>query len=197
MAKSQANPRFSRFKHTIHWVTVSKIWTPWGKDTDRLTERERGLKKTTLEQLKKKISRKKVTVQVPASFPSAWYELESLGKMKPQLRKDPHQAGRGQAWGSIFLTNDRCGSADYGQCRPWAGGPGCCKKAGWATHGEQASKQCPSMASTSAPASRFMLWVSALTSFWDGLWPRCGKLKWTLSILSCICSRCLITETEN
>jgi hypothetical protein len=33
---------------------VSKIWTPWGKDTDRLTERERGLKKTTLEQLKKK-----------------------------------------------------------------------------------------------------------------------------------------------
>lgn len=58
-----------------------------------------------------------------------------------------------------------------GHCRwshPWAGGPGLYKKAGKASHEEQANKQLPSMASASAPASRFLLCVNSfLTSSGD------------------------------
>lgn len=43
-------------------------------------------------------------------------------------------------WGRIFLSDYRCGRADYGQCYPWSGGLGCLKKGG-ASSGEQASKQ--------------------------------------------------------
>ena len=43
------------------------------------------------------------------------------------------------------------GPAHCGWYHPWAGGPGVYKKAGWASHGEQASKQHPSMGSASAP----------------------------------------------
>ena len=49
--------------------------------------------------------------------------------------------------------------------------PGFCKKAGWASHDEQAGKQHPSVASASAPASRLLPCLSScLTSFSDGLW---------------------------
>ena len=49
------------------------------------------------------------------------------------------------------------------------GGPGFYKKAGLASHGEQASKQHPFMASASHPASRCLsaLWVPVLVSFND------------------------------
>jgi hypothetical protein len=39
------------------------------------------------------------------------------------------------------------------------------KKAGWASSGEQASKQHPSMASPSAPASRFLPCLSSCPGF--------------------------------
>jgi hypothetical protein len=45
---------------------------------------------------------------------------------------------------------------------PWAGGPVFYKETGWASHEEQASKQHPSMASASAPASRFLPWLPSV-----------------------------------
>ena len=56
----------------------------------------------------------------------------------------------------------------------WAGCLGFYKKASWASQGEQASKQHPSMASTSALAF-WPAWVSVLTSFDDQ--QQCGKCK--------------------
>jgi hypothetical protein len=55
----------------------------------------------------------------------------------------------------------------------WPGGLGFYKKAGWANHGEQASKQHPSIASASAPASRFLLCLSSCPDFlwwWTVVW---------------------------
>ena len=49
----------------------------------------------------------------------------------------------------------------------WAGGPGFYKEADWASHGKQDSKQHASIASASAPASRFLL---CLNSCLDLLW---------------------------
>jgi hypothetical protein len=56
--------------------------------------------------------------------------------------------------------------AHCGWCHLWAGSPGFFKKASWASQGKQASKQHPSMASASAPAS-WLTWVPILTSFGD------------------------------
>lgn len=53
---------------------------------------------------------------------------------------------------------------------PQAGGPGVFIKGGWASHWDRASQQCSSMTSASVSASRFRLWVPALTSFVHGLW---------------------------
>jgi hypothetical protein len=41
-------------------------------------------------------------------------------------------------------------------CHCWASGPGWYKKAGWASHGEQANEQHSSIASASVPVSRFL-----------------------------------------
>ena len=58
-----------------------------------------------------------------------------------------------------------------GWCHLWTGGLGFYKKAGWASHEEQASKQHGSMASASAPASTFCpAWVPVLISFNDELY---------------------------
>jgi hypothetical protein len=57
------------------------------------------------------------------------------------------------------------GPAHCGWYHPWAGGPGCYNKAGWASHEEQASKQHPSIASVSAPASRFLSCLSSYPDF--------------------------------
>lgn len=46
----------------------------------------------------------------------------------------------------------------------WADGPECCKKAGWVSQEKQASKQY-SMASASAPASRFLFGSSSCLNF--------------------------------
>jgi hypothetical protein len=56
---------------------------------------------------------------------------------------------------------------------PWACGPGWYKKAGWASHGEQATKQHSSMASASASASRFLLCLCSCPDFphwWSVMW---------------------------
>ena len=55
----------------------------------------------------------------------------------------------------------------------WAGGPGFYNRAGWTIHGEQASKQHPSMASASAPASRSQPCLSSCPDFlqwWTMIW---------------------------
>ena len=57
----------------------------------------------------------------------------------------------------------------------WAGSLGFYKKASWASQGKQASKERPSMASASAPAS-WPAWVPVLTSFFDE--QQCGRVSW-------------------
>ena len=57
------------------------------------------------------------------------------------------------------------GPAHCGWGHLWAGSPGFYKKAGWASHGEQASEEHPSMASASAPASRFLQCLSSCPDF--------------------------------
>jgi hypothetical protein len=56
----------------------------------------------------------------------------------------------------IFLVTDRGGPRLVLVVPSWASGPGIYKKASRASHGEQASKEHASMASVSAPASRFL-----------------------------------------
>ena len=78
------------------------------------------------------------------------------------------------------------GPAHYGWCHPLAGDPGVYKKEGWASHGEQASKQCPSVASHQLlhPGSCSVC-VPVLASFNDGL--HCGSISQRnpLSSLTC------------
>ena len=58
------------------------------------------------------------------------------------------------------------GPAHFGWCHLWVGSPGFYKRAGCASQRKQASKEHPSMASASAPAS-WPAWVPVLTSFGD------------------------------
>jgi hypothetical protein len=63
-------------------------------------------------------------------------------------------------------TSDQGGKASCGWDHLWAGSLGFYKRASWASQGKQASKEHPSMASASAPAS-WPTWVPVLISFGD------------------------------
>ena len=69
-------------------------------------------------------------ISVMAGFMSPWHKIESLERKEPQLRKCLHKILH-----RIYLEA-QCGWSYF-----WVGGPGFCKKAGWASHGKQASKQ--------------------------------------------------------
>ena len=65
------------------------------------------------------------------------------------------------------------GPAYCGWCHPWTGGPGFCNKVGWASPEEPASKQHSSMASASAPVSRFLSCLCSCPEFlwwWNVTW---------------------------
>jgi hypothetical protein len=67
----------------------------------------------------------------------------------------------------------KSGRAHYGLCHPWAGSPGFYKKTSWASQRKQASKQHPSMASVSDPASKFLPCVNSSPDFpcwWTAAW---------------------------
>ena len=68
-----------------------------------------------------------------------------------------------------------------GRAHSWAGRLGFYKRAGWASQGNQASKEHPSMASASAPAS-WPAWVPVLTSFGDE--HQCRSVSWINPFLS-------------
>jgi hypothetical protein len=76
---------------------------------------------------------------------------------------------------SIFSISDQEGKAPCGWDHLWAGSLGFYKRAGWASQGKQASKEHPSMASASAPAS-WPAWVPVLTSFSDE--QQCRSVSW-------------------
>ena len=82
-----------------------------------------------------------------------------------------------------------------GWCYPWAGGLGLCKKAGWASHGEQVSKQHSSMTSTSTSASRIL---PSLSFCHDILWWRgvLWKCKSNTFLLNLLWLWCFITAVE-
>lgn len=59
---------------------------------------------------------------------------------------------------AYFLIGNWCWSVELtGWFHHWTAGPECYRKASWAAHEEQASKQCSSMVSTSTLASRLCL----------------------------------------
>jgi hypothetical protein len=100
---------------------------------------------------------------------SIWHKLELSRRKEPPLRKCLHEI---QLQG-IFSISDQGGKAHCGWCHPWAGSLGFYKKASWASQGKQASKQYPSVASVSTPASRFLPCVSSSPDFlwwWIAMW---------------------------
>ena len=105
-----------------------------------------------------------------AGFLSTQYKLKPSERKEPQVRKHVQKI---QLEG-IFSISDQWGRmTHYGWCHPWAGSPGLYKKGSWASQGQQASHQHPSMASASAPASRFLPWLSFFPDFlwwWTVLW---------------------------
>jgi hypothetical protein len=99
---------------------------------------------------------------VMASFVSTWH---SWG----------YHRERSFSWGNasmrsnskaFFSISDQGGKAPCRWDHLWAGSLGFYKRAGWASQGRQASKEHPSKASASAPAS-WPAWVPVLTSFGD------------------------------
>lgn len=99
-------------------------------------------------------------------FLSLWPKLELSEKRQPLLKKCPHQIGLWTHLWAIFLINDPCGRVKtiVGDATPGKG-----KKAGWASHGGQATNQLSPVASASVRASRFLPWTPCLTSLHEGL----------------------------
>jgi hypothetical protein len=65
------------------------------------------------------------------------------------------------------------GRARCGWSHLWSGSPGFYKKANWASQRKQARRQHPSMASASAPAFKFLPYVSSCPDFlwwWKAMW---------------------------
>lgn len=81
-------------------------------------------------------------MSVIATSMSIWHKLSHLGEgTSPKKMPVPRLAYR-QARGAFsWLMIDVRGPAHCGQCYLWAVGSGCYKKAGWASHEEQGSKQ--------------------------------------------------------
>jgi hypothetical protein len=100
------------------------------------------------------------------SFMSTWHRLESSGDGNYNWENASIKLGYRRVC-KIFsqLVISGGGPTHCGWFYPWAGGPGLYKKAGWASHGEQASKQHPSVASISAPISRFLPYQSSYPDF--------------------------------
>jgi hypothetical protein len=103
---------------------------------------------------------------------STWHKLE-LSQRKEVPPWDPAV--------SIFSTSDqgRAGPAHCVWCHPWTGSLGFYKKASWASQGKPANKQHPSMASESAPASKFLTCLNSNPDFlwwWTAMW-RCKLSK--------------------
>jgi hypothetical protein len=94
---------------------------------------------------------------------STWHKLELSQGKEIQLRKCLHEI---QLWG-IFSISDQVGRAPCGWYHLWAGSLGFYKKASWASRGKQASKENPSIASESAPAS-WPAWVPFMM-FYPGI----------------------------
>jgi hypothetical protein len=115
--------------------------------------------------------RNKVSVCTGWFCVSTWHRLELPQRKELQLGKCLHEI---QLWG-IFSISEQGEKAPCWWCYPWAGSLGFCKRAGWASQGRQASKEHPSMASTSAPAF-WPAWVPVLTSFSDE--QQCGNVSW-------------------
>ena len=107
---------------------------------------------------------------------STWHELELSQRKELQLGKYLHEI---QLRG-IFSISDQVGRSPCGWCHLWAGSLEFYKKAGWASQGKQASKEQPSMASESAPAS-WPTWVPVLTSF--GYEQQYGSISWVNTFL--------------
>jgi hypothetical protein len=102
---------------------------------------------------------------VLASFVSTWHRLELLQRKELQLGKCLHKI---QLQG-IFSISDQGGRSPCGWCHLWTGSLGFIRE-----QAEQASKEHPSMASASVPAS-WPAWVPVLASFGDQ--QQCGKCK--------------------
>jgi hypothetical protein len=58
----------------------------------------------------------------------------------------------------LLLMNAMEGTSSPKRCHPRAGGTGCCKNAGWASHEEQGSKQQPCRASALSSCPHFPGW---------------------------------------
>lgn len=86
-----------------------------------------------------------------------------------------------------YLVIDAGGPSHCGWCRLWASGPGFYEKAGWSSYEEQASKQCPSM------ASRFLLFHLDFLQWWTTVW-KCKPNK--LSSQLAFWSWCFIAAIE-
>lgn len=87
-------------------------------------------------------------------FYSTGPKLELFGKRKSQLRKClPGPVYRKYSWLMIDMEV------------PAHCGPDYCKKAGWESLDEHASKKHSTMASASVPASRFLSWLPAFASW--------------------------------
>jgi hypothetical protein len=104
-------------------------------------------------------------------YVSTWHRLGLSQRKELQLGKCLHVI---HLWG-IFSISDEGGKAPCGWDHLWSGSLGFYKRAGWASQGKQASKEHPSMASTSAPASQ-PAWVPVLTSFSDE--QQFGSVSW-------------------
>jgi hypothetical protein len=99
---------------------------------------------------------------VLANFVSSWHKLELSQRKELQLRKCFHEIQLQH----VFSISDQGGKTPCRWDHLSAGSLGFYKRAGWASRGKQASKEHPSMAIASAPAS-WPVWVPVLTSFGD------------------------------
>jgi hypothetical protein len=106
-------------------------------------------------------------------FNKVWYVIVLVGFVCQLDTGWSYHKERSFSWGNASMRSScgafsqwSSGEAPCGWNHPWAGSLGFYKRAGWASQGKQASKEHPSMASASVPAS-WPAWVPVLTSLSD------------------------------
>lgn len=102
---------------------------------------------------------------------STWHNWshEGKGTLKEKLSLSGWPAGKsvGHCLDDWWLIWEDLGHLRW--CQPWSGGPRLCKNAGWACHGEQASKQPSAVVSASVPASGLLPGAPVLAPLNDKL----------------------------
>lgn len=133
-----------RNKQIPNYSRIFFLWGLWNGQTDAQAALKSRAPSSSLHMLHysclslhhcTQLSTEKINTEcaVPARLGLTWHGCCRFRRGNPSWKKCSCQPGLQVSLWSIFLIYDWCGRTPFTVVHPWAGGPGCEKKAAWAS----------------------------------------------------------------